>query len=614
MPEVILIGNDGTPRVIRTPTGTTALGSGTVPVGNLQPSIQAPSGGANFVAGPQGVQSRLPIAPGRGLIPAPQAGLPSVINAPPAQLPALGPQNFTLGPEGPLQGPNKALEPKLLEYKPQGGGGAVPPKTPPASLFGKVGQFARGAAPAALATLPFAFGEEVPRDQRVVVDGIIPDPFEVGAMGAQALHDLGTQLTDAQGNPRSRAATDFAFGLLGNTLKAPAELGQFLKTKGKDVGDVAIEPFLTNEELERKRQDQQETLVNDIANSPEMQQFRLEEEQRAQKLALSLGNKQRGSAGSFIDGGSVFLPQEAPELPPPPPGPDFSEVYESLAQTMPEPPVDKDGAETLAILAGMASGVLGTSDKDLGTQLLAAGVGGLAGQGSHQKQKLDAEKDFKRRLQDYHARVAVVKRAEAESAASYAKRVWQFKVDNLMNDYKVQQERRASMQSRISQAGNGFFITEFEDNGDGTAQRKIKFYNPKAETDRLASMQKRFKTLVGEDEANTIIMSLAQGDSTRGAAKWVLAKAKAEGKYEALIAKLGGDNLTKAISQAGARVNTFAGGTESAKNEIIDNERDAILIEMMMSSPRIMQDSASIVGLGDQVFSLRQGVNPFEIR
>lgn len=440
---------------------------------------------------------------------------------------------------------------------------------------------------------------------------IVNNTNKLAQLGLNEVFKTGSEMKDRAMNDRQlspfQAAVD---NTMGSLLTSPQDIKEGVTQTVQQVSEALGEPFtpryILDEKQAQKQRDEQR------AQEESLKPFLEEERQRGEYLQQVMGsiNAQGGGTGNAFDMGKVFLPGGPPSLPPPPPGPNYEEVYSEVIKNMPEAPnpVDFQGQRTVALIAGLASGLLKMQDGNLGQVLLGMGLGALTGVANADAAKEDAIKEFKDRMMDYHNRVAQVKRLQAESDNEYAQRVWQFNNSQIMARYQAGKERLDAMNSKVYQSGNGFFISEVVPNADGTARRVMRFYDPSGTTNNIANVQKVLEKQVGKDAANTITLNMAQGLGPRATAEWIISKAKADGKWSGLVKKFGAD---KGMMQAGMELSALPGGTESEKNKMIDRERDVMLVEILMSHPAVMMDAAKDLGIGNQAFAMRHNINPF---
>lgn len=419
------------------------------------------------------------------------------------------------------------------------------------------------------------------------------------------------KLRDAAQNDRSLTPFEAAqFNLISDTAEAPQRIGGAVQDTIGQVSEALGEPFTPRFELDMKRQAEAQAQAD--AERAALEPFLRREQELQDALGASLGslNDPSGGTGNTIDAGQVFLPGGGPELPGPPPGPNYEEVYAEVIKNMPEPPQPQDleGQRTTALIAGLASGFLRMQDGNVGEALLGAGLGALSGVASFDEQQKAAEKEFQQRMWDYHNRVAQIKRLQAESDADFARRNWQHETNQMLRNFETSRARLKAMESRIFQTGNGFFISEIVDNGDGTGTRRLKHFNPADVTNNIAGVTKKLKAEIGEDAANTVALNMSKGHGDRAAAIWLVSKAKAEGKWSSMVDKFG---VQKGLMSAGAGINALPGGTDKVKNQMVDNERDAMMIEVLMSHPAILMEAARDLNMEMPAFALRQGINPF---
>lgn len=599
---------------------------------------------ADFIIGPDGnvYKTGLPSRIGAG------AKLPVPTIQPVPQLPAVGPQNFTLGPSGPTISPAASIEPRLLPSPPPSGGASVPPGggiPKPPTLGGRAvglakgaGRFAKGAAgpTLALGLADAAVGQDPEPNEFGITNtskGHVSDPLPLlMGQGIQSAYDLGKGLENQVGGPDTSPGGDFLRLLAGQTLQSPARITKGVKNiaehpveslinfgdkthsvvkggvklAGEKAGDIVWEHARFIPEIVMTRKAFQEKQLEE-AMLPRLQM----EQDKAQVAAVAdemfknaLG--EGGTSATITEPftlGNVQFPS-VPNFSPPPPAADFTEVYETLRKTMPQDPGTQDfqTQSTIAVLAGMMSGVLQARDGDLGSLLLGAGIGGLAGKATIDQAKQDAMERFKAQLDDFHIRWATVQRREAESDAQHAHRVWEHNNANLLRQYNAANARAELMNQKVTNGPDGqLYLTSITDNGDGTGTRQIRVYQPGKDTATAAGMIQMFKPLVGKEKAETIASQILTAKSPeKGLGLYIVAKAKADGKYESLLNNIEqiSPDFLKEMGQVGNKVNALQlGATESERGELIQNERDAFLIEVLMSNPRLLGLAGDTVGL-----------------
>jgi len=609
----------------------------------LPARIPPPSGPVtpNFIAGTNAVhKGGLPI-------PRPTPGLP-VPMANPGNLPALGPQNFTIGPSGPTMTPAQAAAPRLLTHQPiPQGGASVPaaggpgglPLKPPGLIRKTLGGAKTVGKPLlGLGIADMAIGAE-PDPNEFGIDPGIGDPLpKLMGQGIQSAHDFGADLA-AEGREQkgsNRPIGDFLSILAGETMQSPARVaagakdiaedpfGAFLTfgEKGTDVLQGAadyvqevtpkFEAFQTRDDFARQEREKQ--MVKQLRKTEAQQDVAV----LADAMANEVFNRSEASITEPFTLGNVQFPQ-APHLPPPPPAADFSRVYETLAKTMPQDPDTNDfqTQQTIAVLAGMASGLLRMRNGDMGEMLLGAGIGGLAGQATSDVAKANAEAKFKAGLDAYHVRLATVQRADAENDATYARRVWEHNNSNILRRYAQANQKAAMTNQKITQGSDGLqYITEIVDNGDGTGTRTQRIYRPGVDTTTAAGMMKLFQPLVGKDKAETITSQILTAQTPEKAVGlYVVAKAKADGTYPKLLEQLdaAAPDFLKEYGQTGSVLQGVgAGATEKERGELIQDARDAFLIEVIMANPALLGLAGDIVGLQLPAAPVSQGFSTIE--
>lgn len=309
-------------------------------------------------------------------------------------------------------------------------------------------------------------------------------------------------------------------------------------------------------------------------------------------------------------GGSQVLwnePQRAaPQLPAPPPGPDYSGVQDALDQTKPQ--IDEQAlAERKkgAILTGLVGGLLqGALDGNMsaGQILGMGGMGTLQGLNAAGEDKRQSEEKFKKAMDEYWVRTAGVRRDQAESDAQYADRVYQTKIRQLELNAAAAQARGP----KLHQAGDKFMVEETV-NG----QRIMRPLDIGA-VNRLAGMEAEMGRLLGgtddaKKKAGAIVAEVAARKDPAYALPMVaVARLKQSGKYMDLVAELGKANpeWLKGFNSIGADQQGFM--DEKSLTDLINSRKDAMLIDAIARIPAIRAKALGLAGLDQQLLQLKK--------
>lgn len=537
------------------------------------------------------------------------------------------------GPNGPTISPATAAEPRLRggPSVPSAGGVPKPPTLGSRALStvksGGGPLLGLGLADAAVGADPEP-GEFSVRGQaeRSPTPSLINPLESLAGQGAQSAFDIGVSLENTAGAPDQSKGGDFLRILAGETLQAPARVTKGVKNIAEDPLAAAVklkdnvkggaeavakfavdnvtpqfldETFITRERLEQDR-------AAELAPKLVAQE---QQQRQVGQLAEEMFKQKFGEGGTTttvtepFDLGNVQFPS-APNLPPPPPAADFSEVYATLQKTMPQDPNTEDlqTQQTLAVLAGMATGMLQMRNGNLGDMLLGAGIGGFAGQAQHDQTTQAAEAKFREDLNAYWLKLASVQKQEAENDASHAIRVWEHNNGNMLRQHSAAAQKAQMANQKVTQGKDGqLYLTSITDNGDGTGTRQIRTYKPGTDTSTAAGMMKVFKPLVGDKKAETIVSQILTAKSPEKAmGLYIVSKAKADGKYEGLLNRINtvAPDFLKEMSTVGQTIQGRSlGATEKERGELIQNERDAFLVDVILSNPSLLGLAGDTVGL-----------------
>lgn len=549
-------------------------------------------------------------------------------------LPAVRPVGNTLPaviPQAPVP-PQPTLALPAPEPIPVGGAsvpkaGGMPTPTASPSLAGKGMNMVKGfASPANVALMGAGLmSERVPDDVRADPEfSLFPTPMQQMGAVAQLGQDYGEKLRSEIGSEGTSQAGDLLRGITASITQFPAQVGYGIKHKAEGAAEAVGDFFTPRGELEKKAAREAEieaaNRVFEQMNDPNYMRTLQEQAILESQYDRMLGEQQH-PADDVFEMGRVQLPRGLGTMPLPPKGADYTQLYDLMQRTLPNPPAphETESNRGIMILAGLASGFLGSGDRPLGERLLAAGLGGLNAQASLDEKKRQAEQEFKSQMDDYWLRMAGVKKSEIEGDAEYRQRVWRNQMDQLRANASAANARLSAMQSKLVNTKDGLFIQEMVDNGDGTATRRLRRYDATGQSAQLGYLIKDLTRVFGDkDQAESVAMNLAHSrDPNRSMGLYSLAKAKSEGRTEALIKTIDqatDGEFTKALGETGLTFNTLPGGSEKTKNEMIDAERDALIIDMISRSDAIRAAVAPMLGLDTHVRLLESGRDPFKIQ
>lgn len=388
-------------------------------------------------------------------------------------------------------------------------------------------------------------------------------------------------------------------GFIDSTFAAPARIGIGLAESGKDIAAGATDFFTLSDEERAAKQAEDQQVQQDAA----VQAQNVVQQIAAPMFQAAFGQGSTSTITVPFDLNNVKF-SEPPPLPPPPPGADYAEVFEALQKAMPEDPRDMQDFQmqsTLAVIAGMASGLL-DSNAPLGQTLLKAGLGAVAARGEADASQAKLVSQYKDQLNNYWIRIANVKKLEAESDADYDTRVWENKNNNMLREYTAEKAKMELLNGRTVQGKDGqIHIITTRDNGDGTGTQQIRTYKPGETTANLAGIIKAFTPLVGKQKAEVIAMETARtGDRSKAMGIFIVASAKANGSYEKLLNTIAArvPDLKEKLLQVGQTTQLVVGGTASDQAKMIANQRDALLIDFILSNPLILLEVGKLAGVG----------------
>lgn len=292
----------------------------------------------------------------------------------------------------------------------------------------------------------------------------------------------------------------------------------------------------------------------------------------------------------------------APRIPLPPPGtsPDYSKVRDLVYQMRPEA-VDEqamDNTKGMAVLAGMAAGLLGGTSDDIGQTLLQMGVGALSGVASVDEAKKVAKEKFKESMNEYLRTSIGVEKAAADSQADYANRVWETQVQQAKLNYEAGRANAEAREGKLMQVGDQIYNVSVQ-NG-----RRVLQPLTEGKNGRFSGMINTLQGLgLDEKEAKaTAAQAMFGGDGAMALPRITVAMLNHNGATDSVLSLIGsagaeGKDFVKKYTMAGSSI---AGMPNMKTEEVqaqVQAQREAMLSEMLYSSPALLQASMRKAGM-----------------
>lgn len=455
----------------------------------------------------------------------------------------------------------------------------------------------------------FSTIEELSRPPTQPQPTMLPIPLQM----MQRFQNLGNSLR--QQNDQLMPFQQNIRGGVGSVLAAP---GNFVDAVGEipgavaqtELGQNAVDAF-TKTQAQIKQEKAQAAHQKDM--DAFFQQARETELTRARENAFDEFLGPQGQQSVFDLGSAPSGGGGGYALPTPPPNVDYSGVQDAIDQTRPEEvdQVELEERRKGAILAGLLGGMLNTAMRDdasFGQILGGGGLGVLSGMAAADKDKQEAEANFKKAIDQYWLRTADVRQAQAESDADYANRVWQTKIKQLEINARSAGARAAANQIKLHNTAQGIMVEETVD-----GRRQLRMLDT-GDIDRGVGMKRAMTKMLGgvegaDAKADAIVSEvLARKDPTYAMPKVALYKLKDNGMYLDYIENLSSldEDFKKTFNSLGADLQGAPILDEDALTSIVERRRDAMLMDLMIRSDVARTMALKMAGMDIQLANERE--------
>lgn len=500
----------------------------------------------------------------------------------PTGLPALGPQNFTMGGTGPTISPQAPIRPQ----------GLLPGPAPQAPIDVAPEAAATGEEAAGGLGLRSLLGRAfLPVAGLTAANAIAGKDPDKPDQDPDMLYQAGQGWLEHSKDPNTSPAGAYASKWIGDLMQMPERIrtgivGGFEKNFMHGQGDNENAP-----------------------NEPAID-YNQRETDFNRSVAGAFGGDQSGAPEGTMDLGMSQLgpltgkQYDMPSLPEPPhPDAHYKEVLDILNQMRPqmEDLSALDKQKSMAMLAGMAMGLAGNEHQNIGQMLMNMGLGSTAGLASIDAAKQQAVDKFKAATQEYLADSLKIHHDIALDDNEWEKEVWQTHMKQATENY-------ANLQERI-RAGYKLNQVHFGKNGEVFATD----YDP-------TSGHLRLHTIQGAPATNAANMdSMLQGLGMKPAeAKVAAARVSSQNPEDQLptmaimgmkqngtlepflkeVASIGPQNKkdVDTIRQVGA-VPTILGGNKADQEKQADAQAEYLIRQKLKHDPHLMSKALHYSGL-----------------